>query len=144
MDVDSDGAGGDCGGGDGADHDCATTSGGGASGDDFAASDGGIYVAEHRKIVPEVEKVVATDVGVLPDVFATVWSVVAGGLCDYCERNGRIWGAAGDGGANLSAVFLVEDDEDVGDVPWGYQYADADVGGGAVGEKSGVGEFASR
>ncbi len=91
-----------------------------------------------------MEEVAATDVGVLSDVFVTVRGVVAGWVCDYCECNGRIWGAARDGSANLSAVFLVENDENVWDVPWGYQHTNAVARGGAVGEKSGVGEFASR
>ena len=138
MDVDTGGARGDSGGGIGANNDCAASGGGGTTRDDFAACDSGVYVAKYGTFVSEVEEVVYTDVGVLSDVFAIIWGVVAGGICDYHECEGRILADTGGGGAGIAAILLVVIDEDEWDVPREYQCEDTGGGGKASGEEPNV------
>ena len=142
MDVDPGGTRGDCGSGNGVNHDCTKAGGGGATSDDFAACDSGVYVAEYREFVYEVAEVVDADVGVLSNVFVAIWGVGASGICDYCKCARWIWVDIRDGGADFPAVFLLEADADEWDVPGRYQCEDTDFGGAAGGWGTSVVGFA--
>ena len=90
-----------------------------------------------------MEAAVYQDDDVLSAIFAVVWGVGVGGVCDYDECADLVWGVAGDCSADIPAVFLGEFDEDERDVPQWNLLEGAGVGVAAGGVESSVGRFAS-
>ena len=86
MDADTGGVGGDSGGSDWIDYDCAAPGGGDVAGDGGATGVCGKYHAKYGAIFPEMEKTIRENVSILSVVFVVIRGVTTSWVCDYYER----------------------------------------------------------
>ena len=89
-----------------------------------------------------MERFAVQDAGVLPNVFTSIWCVVAGGLGDNRQRTEWILGDYRRGGADFPVDILMEFDEDEWNVPIEHQCETVGDCGTSGGDESWLGRVA--